>query len=238
MSGNQNPQGGNNNQPRQQVEGMGCLGWVLEWAVFILGAVLMFAKTAELLSAFAPRSWLGYVGIESLYGMVSAIMVEGLVVAIKFSNDPVLSGKPKNIATWLTNIVIMIVPFAISLLAQPLDAFVIQGTLVNQPVEVQILVFWGVPMVPGLIMGLIMFKSVMENLPDEITSRFGMRPAGKGWQFPKVGNLGMLDFRKWFSDGNGHDKRKGERREEQQQKPPPKQEREKTEDPTKASTRN
>lgn len=234
MSGNNNPQGGNNNQPRQQQEGMGCVGWVLEWAVFLLGAVLMFAKTSELLSAFAPKNLLGYTEVEYLYGAASALMVEGLFIAIKFANDPILSGRPRGIGQWLTNTFIMMFPFAISLLAQPLDAFVIQGTLVNQPQEIQLMVSWGVPMIPGLIVGLIMFKSLIENLPEDITSKFGMKSTGGGGvRLPRI-DLGMFDFRNWFKT-NGHDKRQGERRKDGQQNPPPKQEREKEINPTKAS---
>lgn len=205
---NGNNNNGNNNQQRHnqpsQDGGIGCIGWLMEWGVFVLGAVLMFAKTSELLAAFAPKSLMGYVGIESLYGAASALMVEGLFVAIKITNDPVFSGKPKSVIQWITNTFIMLVPFAISLVAQPLDAFVIQGTLVNQPVEIQMVVSWGVPMIPGLIVFMIMVKSLMENLPDDISSKFGgSRPDRRGgMQMPKIKlpttDLGMLNPRNWF----------------------------------------
>lgn len=221
----------NNQQKQGQQEGMGCVGWVLEWAVFLLGAVLMFAKTSELLGAFAPKEWLGYRDIESIYGAVSALMVEGLFIAIKFANDPILSGKPRGIGQWLTNTIIMFVPFGISLLAQPLDAFVIQGTLVDQPVEIQLLVTWGVPMIPGLIVGMIMIKSLIENLPDEVTRKFGMKQGGGGISLPKIGDLGMFDPRNWFKT-NGKDKRQGERRDAPPPSKPPKQdEKKRTETP-------
>lgn len=230
MSGNQN----NPNQNNQQDAGGGCLGWALEWAVFILGAVLMFAKTAELLSAFAPKEWLGYVGIESLYGAVSAVMVEGLFVAIKLANDPVLNGRTHSLRTWITNAVVMTIPFLISIFAQPIDAFVVQGTLSEQPAEVQLLVSWGVPMVPGLIVGMILVKSLIASLPVSVLAKFGERPGGQV-KLPKVNLSGFNPFG-WFK-GNGKERRGHDDRRDkgQQQKPPQKQEQPKP-DPTPAST--
>jgi hypothetical protein len=179
--------------------GTGCIGWILEWAVFVLGAVLMFAKTSELLSAFAPKEWLGYVGIESIYGAVSALMVEGLFVAIKITNDPVLNGRNNSISQWFTNAFIMLFPFAISVFAQPIDAFVISGSLANQPPELQVLVSWGVPMIPGLIVGMLLFKSLISSLPDGILANFGEKSKG-GISLPKVStaNLGWMNPGTWF----------------------------------------
>lgn len=197
----------------------GCVGWLLEWAVFILGAILMFAKTSELLSAFAPREWFGFVEIESLYGAVSALMVEGLFVALKMANDPVLNGRPRTTGQWIGNTVIMLIPFSISLLAQPLDAFVIQGTLASQPTEIQLLVSWLVPMIPGLIVGLILMKSLLDNLPPEIQEKF--RGAKSVWvsaekpQKPTV-DLHEIKWLKWPWRKNG--KAKSPEKEEETEK--------------------
>lgn len=192
----------NNNQSEG---GTGCIGWVLEWGVFILGSVLMFAKTSELLAAFAPKEWLGYVGIESIYGAVSALMVEGLFVTIKIINDPVLNGRNRSISQWFTNAVIMLFPFGISVLAQPLDAFVIQGSLASQPEELQLLVVWGVPMIPGLIVGMLLFKSLIASLPDGILANFGESKNGEGFKLPSI-KLPTIKVPGWMK-GNGHNRR-------------------------------
>ena len=214
------------NEKINNENGTGCIGWVLEWIVFILGAVLMFAKTSELLSTFAPKEWLGYVGIESLYGAVSALMVEGLFVAIKLTNDPVLNGRNHSISQWFTNAVIMVFPFVISVFAQPIDAFVIQGTLSNQPQELQVLVSWGVPMIPGLIVGMLLFKSLISSLPSGILAKFGEHSdSHKSFKFPTINRPNWLNN---ILRGNGHERRKENKTPKQDQR---------AQDPTSAGDR-
>src|SRR3990167_8863584 len=105
-------------------------GSVLENAAFILGAFLLFSRTSDLMTAFAPSSFLGYAGIEAVYGMLSALMVEGVLFGIKIS-----IGRLRNSIAWLWNILLLAVVFIISALAQTVDSFVVRETLAEQPAE-------------------------------------------------------------------------------------------------------
>jgi len=135
-------------------------GSVLENAAFILGAFLLFSRTSDLMTAFAPSSFLGYEGIEAVYGMLSALMVEGLLFSIKFS-----IGRSRNSVAWVWNLVLLAVTFSISAWAQTIDSFVVRQTLSEQSAELQWAVAWGVPLIPAIIVGVLMVKSVFDGIP-------------------------------------------------------------------------
>ena len=135
----------------------------LVWnGVFIIAALVLFSKTADLFTAFAPSQLLGYEGIESYYGMVVALMVEGIFVASKF-----MIASSKNPIAWLWNFGLMVITFAISAVAQSVDSIVVAGTLASQPVEIQLAVTWLVPMVPAAVVGMILLQGVIETIPPD-----------------------------------------------------------------------
>jgi hypothetical protein len=143
---------------------------VIEIGAFFLGSILLFSKTSDLMTAFAPSQILGYTGIGPLYGMCCALMVEGLFVAMKFALP-----SSKSPGAWLWNIVLIIFPFGISALAQTIDSFVVQRTLADQSPTIRFLVQWGVPMIPALIVGLILAKSAIDNMPAEMIANVRRR---------------------------------------------------------------
>jgi len=159
-----------------------------------LGMLLMFGKTVDLMSAFAPRSILGYVGIESWYGFAVGVLVEGALFVMKL-----LLPRPKNVMDWLWNVVVILVPFGISALAQPFDSFLVRDTLSQQPEEIQIFFNWAVPSVPTVIMALFIGKAIFSSIPAELMPK-GLpvsttRDTGMG--FPRFANL----FKKQKSAG-------------------------------------
>ena len=162
-------------------------GSVLENAAFILGAFLLFSRTSDLMTAFAPASFLGYTGIEAVYGMLSALMVEGLLFSIKFS-----IGRSRNSIAWVWNIILLAVTFGISALAQSIDSFVVRETLTSQPAEIQWAISWGVPLIPAIVVGVLMVKSVFDSIPPgaleglvDSVSRAKNKAQGDDYPFPK-----------------------------------------------------
>lgn len=164
------------NEQKEPMDYGGCFAQIVENGVFLLGAVLMFSKTVDLMSAFAPRSFMGYVGVESFYGLAVGLMVEGMLVALKIS-----LGKPKNVLEWGWNIMLIVAPFIISAFAQVFDSFIVRETLDKQPAEVQWLVTWGVPSIPTLIVGLFVGKSILASIPEDMFRRMpkAVRPVSE-----------------------------------------------------------
>jgi len=177
----------------------------IETGIKFLGALLLFAKTTELMTAFAPKQILGYTGIEVFYGMACAIMVEGLFVTMSFQIK-----KSPNPQAWTWNLALIAIPFVISALAQPIDSFVMEKTITEQPAPIQFLVSWGVPMVPALIMGLVLVKNVLESVEDKPQQK--QTPNVQGQQQVKTPNAQKQTpnatkpwIKKLFSP-NGHNK--------------------------------
>lgn len=163
-----------NEEPKEQADFGGCMAALIENAAFILGALLMFSKTVDLMSAFAPKVFLGYVGIEGIYGLAVGLMIEGMLVALKFG-----LGRPKNVIEWGWNILLILAPFVISALAQVFDSFVIRDTLSQQPQEIQVFVMWFVPSIPTLIVGLFVGKAILASIPQEIAGKYKIASIAK-----------------------------------------------------------
>lgn len=144
----------------------------VENLVFFIAAVVLFFKTAELLSLFAPKSIFGYEGLQSLYGVICALLVEGLLAATKWSLD-----KSDNPMAWAYKIVLLVVTFLISASAQVVDGFMIRDTLSTQPPVIQMLIQWGVPLVPSLILALAAGKAVFENVPPSVLEDMAQKAA-------------------------------------------------------------
>lgn len=144
-------------------EWAGCVAWVVENGVFAIGMFLMFSKTVDLMTAFAPRTIFGYTGVEVYYGMLVGVLVEGALFAMKL----VLS-RSKNPIDWVWNVLVVVLPFIISGLAQVIDSMSIRDTLRDQPQSFQLFVNWFVPSIPTLIIGLLIGKSIAGTIPAEL----------------------------------------------------------------------
>jgi len=148
---------------QEQFDFGGCVGYIVENGVFLLGMLIMFSKTVDLMSAFAPASIMGYKGIESYYGLACGLLVEGALFVMKL-----LLPRSKNVFDWLWNAIVVIAPFIISALAQVFDSFLVRETLSSQPAEVQLFVTWFVPSIPTVIMALMIGKAIVSSIPKEI----------------------------------------------------------------------
>lgn len=159
---------------------IGCFQIVL-FGVFILGTMLMFSKTADLMAAFAPSSIGGYTGLEVVYGIAVALLVDGLVAAMKLKI--LFMGRSQSAIAWGWDIILTLFPFMISSFAQVFDSFMVRDTLQSQPETVQFLATWGIPLVPALIvLGILIYgfiesapEGLFEGVHDGTTGGFGFR---------------------------------------------------------------
>ncbi len=157
----------------------GCAAWAVENLTFGLGMLLMFSKTVDLMSAFAPQTILGYTGLETFYGIAVGVLVEGALFVMKLTLT-----RARNVLDWLWNVAVVVLPFAISGLAQVVDSFLVRNTLASQPNWVQVLVQWGVPSIPTTIIALLIGKSVFSSIPPEIMPNLNLPAGSGGFKFP------------------------------------------------------
>jgi hypothetical protein len=113
---------------------------VLGLAMFV-AAIMLYFKTAQVMTVFAPSTMFGYTGLEVLFGNVSALLVEGIILALHFI--PSMQNDSAKVFKWFL--------FSISAFCQVVDGFVVQNTLSQQPESIRFLVSWGVPLIPTLI---------------------------------------------------------------------------------------
>lgn len=142
------------------------VGFLLDWGVFLLGALLMFSKTSELMAAFAPQKIMGYEGVGAIYGVLCALLVEGVLVLMKIQ-----LGNSANPIAWLWNILLMASTYLISLFAQGIDSIVVRDTLASQPLEIQLIVTWVVPAIPAIVFGLFLVRRVVETIPPSFLKK-------------------------------------------------------------------
>jgi hypothetical protein len=137
------------------------LASAIDNGVFFVAALVLFLKTSEVLAIFAPASLFGYENTGWLYGLVCAGLVEGVLVAAKFT-------LPHNQTSysWLYNVGLIAIPFAISAAAQVTDGFLVKETLSAQPAAIQFIVNIGVPLVPSVILALVLGKSIFQSMPE------------------------------------------------------------------------
>lgn len=154
---------------------------LIENLVFFVAAVVLFFKTSELLATFAPATILGYDNLGGAYGMVCALLVEGLLAVTKWSLD-----KKDNSIAWAYKVGLLIVTFLISAAAQVVDGLMIRDTLSQQPPAVQMLVLWGVPLVPSIILALAAGKAVFENIPPSVLADIAQKTANNNAMPKKV----------------------------------------------------
>jgi hypothetical protein len=136
------------------------LALVIENVVFLVAAVVLFLRTSELFAIFAPRG-MSDAGTAQIYGWVSAGLVEGLLVAVKFTLPHI-----KRSEAYAYNAFLILVTFAISAAAQLADGYIIRDTLSRQSPAVQWLIQVGVPLVLSLILLAVAGKSIVEHAPQ------------------------------------------------------------------------
>jgi len=145
----------------------GCAQWIVENGVFVLGMFLMFARTVDIATAFAPNEFMGYENVEQWYGLAVGIMVEGALLVMKFT-----IGRPQNLFEWLWNVVLIIFPFAISALAQVFDSQMIRDTMSTQPETTQQFIAVFIPSIPTVIIGLFIGKAILHSIPPELAGKY------------------------------------------------------------------
>lgn len=157
---------------------VGCSDLIL-FLVMIVGVLLMFTKTADLMAKHSPATIFGY-NYPELYGVVVACIVDGVVIAMKMKI--LFSGRAKNQIEWVFDILLTLFPFGVSALAQVFDDFETNGTLANQPQLVQALNTWGVPSIPTVIVLGILLYGFIQSAPDGMFS-VG-KAGGAGFHLP------------------------------------------------------
>lgn len=154
---------------------------VLDWVVLV-GAFLLFLKTADVLSYFAPQNLSALVGMEMslLYGIVSALMVEGAALALHFNNRARLSSTA-HLVKWTL--------IVISGLCQLFDGYIATGNESQMSDTMKFGLQFGVPLVPLIVIVLLF---AVGRLPDDGSVR---RP------FPGIKNIaGPAWNRLWNGD--------------------------------------
>jgi hypothetical protein len=145
---------------------------VLDW-IIIIAALVLFPKTADLLSYFAPSNMAYILGMDVswLYGMVSASLVEGALLALHF-NPRARIHTPAKIVMWLL--------VGMSGAAQILDGFIATGNEANMSEPLKFALQFGVPLVPLIV--LIMIVAV-GDFPDigNTAPRVGLKHRLPDW---------------------------------------------------------
>lgn len=157
-------------------KGIGCLDLIM-LGVFFLGLALTFSKTADLMGGFAPRTFLGYTGIESAYGILAALLVDGTIGLMKAKM--MLDGRAKSQVEWFWDIILTLFPFGISAFAQVFDSFMVRQTLDAQPAGVQFLATWGIPLIPVMIIGGFLVYGFIVSAPEGMFQG-AVSPGGTG----------------------------------------------------------
>jgi len=154
---------------------------VLDWGV-VIAAMILFPKTADVLSYFSPAILNDIFGFDvyHIYGGVNALLVESLALAIHFNRRAALVGSAQ-VVKWAL--------LAISGACQVFDGFVTTKTLAQQTDTMKAIFSYGVPLVPLVIMVMIFG---IGQLPDN-----GIRSNRK----PFVGLRGLW---RQIMDGNGN----------------------------------
>lgn len=168
----------------------------LSFAV-VIGALLLFAKTADVMSYFSPSILNDIVGfnVSIIYGLVTAAMIEGMILALHFNQRAAFHSP----AIWVKWLLIVI-----SGVCQFYDGAITTNTLAQQTDTLKAVFQFGVPLIPLLIVVMIIW---IGQLPDTGTPRkpfVGLKnipsqfdwiwygPEGRGRQVPKpVTNVPM-----------------------------------------------
>lgn len=133
---------------------------VLDWGV-IIAALMLFLKTADVLSYFAPTNLNAIIGMDVsiLYGGVSAALVEGAALALHFNRRAALSATAQ-IVKWIL--------LAISAACQVFDGYIATGSAAQMSDTLKFGLQFGVPLVPLIVIVLLF---AVGRLPDDGSER-------------------------------------------------------------------
>jgi hypothetical protein len=131
----------------------------LSFAV-VIGALLLFAKTADVMSYFSPTILNDIIGqdVSLLYGIITAAMVEGMILALHFNQRATLSAP----AQWVKWILIII-----SGVCQFFDGTIVTNTLAQQSDTLKMVFSFGVPLIPLLIVIMIIWIGQLPDSPKQ-----------------------------------------------------------------------
>jgi hypothetical protein len=146
----------------------------IDTAVVVL-AILLFFRTADVLTNFAPPILNNLVGadISWLYAAVMAFFVEGIALAFHF-DARAHRHTPAIIVKWVL--------LAISALCQVFDGNIIAGTVSQMSGPMKLGFQWGVPLLPIFVVVLLFFVG---KLPEEEN--------GRGW-LDRLQDKGIVNY--------------------------------------------
>jgi hypothetical protein len=128
----------------------------LDIAAYIL-ALILFAKTADVMGYFSPEWLNGIFGFDVgfLYGIVNATLVEGAALALHFNHRAILS-KSAQIVKWVL--------VGISAVCQILDGYISTGNVAAMTDTLKLTLQVGVPLIPIAVFVMII---LIGKLPDD-----------------------------------------------------------------------
>jgi hypothetical protein len=130
-------------------------------AAVVVLAILLFFRTADVLTYFAPPLLNNMVGMDVswLYAVVMAFFVEGVALAFHF-DARAHKHTPAIIVKWTL--------LAISGLCQVFDGNIVSGTIAEMSGPMKVGFQWGVPLLPIFVVVLLFYVG---KLPDEDEAR-------------------------------------------------------------------
>lgn len=146
-------------------------------AAIVIGAALLFSKTADVFTYFSPTILNDIAGFDVgiFYGVVTAGMVEGMILALHFNHRAALSGQ----AQWVKWILV-----GISGLCQFFDGAIVTETLAQQSPTLKVIFQFGVPVIPLLIVVMIIWIGALPDSPKQRKPWKGLKHAAD--QLPKI----------------------------------------------------
>jgi len=138
----------------------------IDWAVFIAASGICMLRSMELFSRYSPETVFGFTDVQTWYGVLSALLVEGLLVVIKISMS-----HTRTAWNWLFNLGLIVMLWAMSAGAQVIDPIINRGEFDSLPGVVRGLVTIGIPLIPSLILAAVMARGLIRTVPDELTEQ-------------------------------------------------------------------
>lgn len=147
----------------------------LDFAI-VGAAIMLYVRTAEVLSYFSPTVLNQIVGfdVSFIYGNASAIFIEGVILYLHFSARA-HGHAPAEVVKWAL--------LAISGVCQIYDGFLITNSLEQQTDTIKFVFQYGVPILPLLIVVMILWIGQLPDVPQEHAPFIGLKniPASLSW---------------------------------------------------------
>jgi hypothetical protein len=149
-------------------------------SVVYIGAIMLFAKTADVLSFYSPRILNDILGfdVSGIFGILSAALVEGTVLALHM-NRRAINHPPAILVKWVL--------LAISGLCQVFDGYITTGQAAQMSDTLKATLAYGVPNIPLIVLALIF--------------AIGRLPEAEGGRQPFIGLKNIPHHLKWIWEG-------------------------------------